>query len=337
MEDRPPPTQPISLRLRHVDMVASTEMIQQVTIPDGVLIVMKEAGWTSHDVVAKLRGLLGGMKVGHAGTLDPAATGVLPVLVGRATRVAEYLVEWDKEYRAVMRLGEVTDTQDATGSVLAQSEVSEIHHEKLFDAVARFRGRQLQLPPMYSAVKVAGRPLYKAARAGQTVERQERSIEIHELDILAVDGRDVTLRVVCSKGTYVRTLCADIGDALGVGAHLFALERRRVGPLSIDLALTVRQVGDYLAAGRICDHLTTIDQTLAPLPALVVTNEEARRIVHGGEVLPPGAQAFRSFPAPVLVRLQDPNGRLLAIGKYDPLTDGSVKIHKVLVDVESLN
>ncbi len=337
MVDRPPPTHPISLRLRPVDMVASTEMIQQATIVDGVLTVMKEAGWTSHDVVAKLRGLLGGTKVGHAGTLDPAATGVLPVLVGRATRVAEYLVEWDKEYRAVMRLGEATDTQDATGSVLARADVSQIHHEKLFDAVARFRGRQLQLPPMYSAVKVAGRPLYKAARAGQTIERQERSIEVHELDILAVEGRDVTLRVVCSKGTYIRTLCADIGDALGVGAHLFALERRRVGPLSTDHALTVRQVGDYLAAGRIRDYLTTIDQALASLPALVVTNEEAQRIVHGGGVLPPGGEAFRSLPAPVLVRLQGPNGRLLAIGKYDPVTDGPVKVHKVLVDVESLN
>jgi tRNA pseudouridine55 synthase len=318
-------------------MVASADMIQQATIADGVLVVMKEAGWTSHDVVAKLRGLMGGMKVGHAGTLDPAATGVLPVLVGRATRVAEYLVEWDKEYRAVMRLGETTDTQDATGSVLTRAHVSPIQHETLLDVLSCFRGRQLQLPPMYSAVKVGGRPLYKAARAGQTIERQERSIDIHTLELLSIEGRDVTMRVVCSKGTYVRTLCADIGDALDVGAHLLTLERRRVGPLSIDDALTVRQIGECLAAGRLRDHLATIDHTLASLPAVVVTDEDAQRILHGGAVCPLGAQAFRSLSEPVLIRLQDRSGRLLAIGKYDPLTDGPVKVHKMLVDVKSLN
>jgi tRNA pseudouridine55 synthase len=318
-------------------MMTVTAMIQHATIADGGFIVMKEGGWTSHDVVGKLRGVLGGMKVGHAGTLDPAATGVLPVLVGRATRVAEYLVEWDKEYRAVMRLGEVTDTQDATGAVLARTDVTALHHQKLSEVVARFRGQQFQLPPMYSAVKVGGRPLYKAARAGQTIERQERSIEIHELEILVVDDRDITLRVVCSKGTYVRTLCADIGAALGVGAHLFALERRRVGALSIDHALTVRQISDHLAAGRLHEHLITMDQMLTSLPALVVTSEEAQRVVHGGPILPSAARALGSFPGPVFVRLQDRSGRLLAIGKYDPVTDGPVKVHKVVVDVESLN
>jgi tRNA pseudouridine55 synthase len=318
-------------------MMTSTEMIQPATIADGVLIVMKEAGWTSHDVVAKLRGLLGGVKVGHAGTLDPAATGVLPVLVGRATRVAEYVVDWDKEYRAVMRLGEATDTQDATGAVLARADVGPLHHEQLHAVVARFCGQQLQLPPMYSAVKVGGRPLYKAARAGQTIERQERSIEIHQLEILAVAGRDITMRVVCSKGTYVRTLCADIGEALGVGAHLFSLERRRVGPLSIDQALTVRQICDHRTAGRLHEHLITIDDMLTSLPALVLTSDEAQRVLHGGPVFPSGIRALGALPGPVLVRLQDGSGRLLAIGKYDALTDGPVKVHKVVVDVESLN
>lgn len=312
-------------------------MIHQTALAEGVLIVMKEAGWTSHDVVAKLRSLFGGIKVGHAGTLDPAATGVLPVLVGRATRVAEYLVEWDKEYHAVMRLGEATDTQDATGAVLARVDPGQVQPEALHEVVARFRGRQFQLPPMYSAVKIAGQPLYKAARAGQTIERQERLIEIRDLDILAIEGCDITLRVVCSKGTYVRTLCADIGQALGVGAHLCALERRRVGPLSIDHALTVGQIADRLAAGGLGEHMMTIDQTLAPMPAIMIDDEEAQRVLHGGAVSPVGAQTLRSLPDPVVVRLQNRRGRLLAIGKYEPRTDGPIKIHKVLAEIESLN
>ena len=319
------------------DMGISTDMAQQAAVSEGVLIVKKEAGWTSHDVVAKVRGLLGGVKVGHAGTLDPAATGVLPVLVGRATRVAEYLVDWDKEYRAVLRLGETTDTQDATGTVLAQFDPSGVRDRAIHDVVARFRGSQQQLPPMYSAVKVGGQPLYKAARAGRTIERQERAIVIHALDILAIDGRDVTVSVVCSKGTYIRTLCADIGQALGVGGHLLALERRRVGPLSIDQALTVDQIAAQVAIGTLRDHLITLDQTLDHLPSLVVTDEQAQRVLHGGAVFPLGVGQLPSSSEPVSVRLKDEGGRLLAIGTYDARTAGAIKVQKVLIESESLN
>jgi tRNA pseudouridine55 synthase len=318
-------------------MGISTEMTQQAAAAEGVLIVKKEAGWTSHDVVAKVRGLLGGIKVGHAGTLDPAATGVLPVLVGRATRVAEYLVDWDKEYRAVLRLGETTDTQDATGTVLAQVDASGVSEAALRGVVARFRGPQQQLPPMYSAVKVGGRPLYKAARAGKTVEREERAIVIHELEILAIDGRDVTLGVVCSKGTYIRTLCADIGRALGVGGHLLALERRRVGPLSIDQALTVDQIAEQVAIGTLRQHLITLDQVLDRLPALTVTGEQAQRVLHGGAVSPVGVGQLASSLEPVSVRLKDEGGRLLAIGTHDAQLAGQIKVHKVLAEMESLN
>ena len=318
-------------------MGISTEMTQQAAVAEGVLIVKKEAGWTSHDVVAKVRGLLGGIKVGHAGTLDPAATGVLPVLVGRATRVAEYLVDWDKEYCAILRLGETTDTQDATGTVLAQVDTSAVSEAVLRDVVARFRGPQQQLPPMYSAVKVGGRPLYKAARAGKTVAREERTIVIHGLEILAIDGRDVTLSVVCSKGTYIRTLCADIGQALGVGGHLFALERRRVGPLSIDRALTVDQIAARVAIGTLRQQLITLDQVLDGLPALVVTDEQARRVLHGGAVSPMGVGQLPSSSEPVSVRLKDAGGHLLAIGTHDARTAGAIRIHKVLAEIESLN
>ena len=314
-----------------------THMSRRTAVAEGVLVVNKEVGWTSHDVVAKVRGLLGGVKVGHAGTLDPAATGVLPMLVGRATRVAEYLVDWDKEYRAVLRLGETTDTQDATGTVLAQVDPSGIREEMLRETVGRFRGPQRQVPPMYSAVKIGGRPLYKAARAGETVERADRPIIVHELDILAVEGRDVTLRVVCSKGTYVRTLCADIGEALGVGGHLAALERRRVGPLSIEQGLTIDQVADQAAIGTLARHLIPLNQALDGLPAMTVTDEQARLVLHGGAVSPLGSERLPYSGEPVSIRLLDREGRLLAIGIHGGKAAGMVKVHKVLSEIESLN
>ena len=308
---------------------------RQTAVTDGVLVVAKEAGWTSHDVVAKIRRIFGGVKVGHAGTLDPAATGVLPVLVGRATRVAEYLVEWDKEYRAVLRLGVSTDTQDATGKILTQVDSVRIDEGVLRGAVHRFLGPQLQVPPMYSAVKVGGKPLYREARAGRTVERRERSVTIHVLEILAVAGRDVTLRVVCSKGTYIRTLCADIGQVLGVGGHLYALERQRVGPLSIDEALTIDQIAALSAVGTLRERVIPIDRVLEHLPALTVSREQSRRILHGGSVSPEGMGQLRTFSAPISIRLKDEANRLLAIGRCGGDAAGSVKIEKVLADIRS--
>jgi tRNA pseudouridine55 synthase len=297
---------------------------------EGVLVVHKEAGWTSHDVVAKVRRLLGGGKVGHAGTLDPSATGVLPILVGRATRIAEYLVNWDKEYRAVLRLGETTDTQDATGQVLSRVDPCEVTEDLLQSVIARFRGVQQQLPPMYSAVKVGGQPLYKAARAGRTVDRVERSIAIHQLEIVAIHGRDVTLRIACSKGTYVRTLCADIGQALGVGGHLYALQRRRVGPLSIEQAVTIDQVADHLTTGTLHRQFISLDQLLFQLPAVVVSAEQAQRVMHGSPIFPVEVGQLPDSPSSVSVRLKDEAGQLLAIGTHDTGRVGSIRIRKVL-------
>ena len=267
--------------------MASTSGVNVAARPvvgDGLLNVKKAAGWTSHDVVAKLRNLLRGPRVGHAGTLDPAATGVLPVLIGRGTRIAEYLVDWDKEYRAVLRLGEATDTQDATGAVLSRSPTAGLTQEAIRTVIERFRGQLTQVPPMYSAVKVGGVPLYKVARAGRTVEREPREVTIHDIEVLGIDGRDVSLRVVCSKGTYVRTLCADIGEALGVGGHLLALERRRVGPLTIERALTMEDIGSRLLRGRLADDVMPLDEALAALPALVVDEATSGRVLHGAPV-----------------------------------------------------
>ncbi len=321
--------------------VAETDVTRR--IGDGILNVNKPAGWTSHDVVAKARGLLKETKVGHAGTLDPAATGVLPVLVGRGTRIAEYLLEWDKEYCAVLRLGQATDTQDATGTVLATRSLDGLTEDNIRAAVAQFQGRIMQMPPMYSAVKVDGAPLYKAARAGKTVARDAREIEIHELDVLGIAGPDVTMRVRCSKGTYVRTLCADIGETLGVGGHLLSLERTRVGPLAIGHALTLDEIGARLLSGRLADDLLPLDAALETLPAVVVDERTAERVRHGAAV-PAGAGRWAAghHGTSALVRVKDAAGRLLAVGKMSAESTGrgavpGVAIEKVLVDADTVS
>lgn len=313
------------------------DLAQSCAAVDGVLTMKKESGWTSHDVVAKIRQLLGGIKVGHAGTLDPAATGVLPVLIGRGTRIAEYLVEWDKEYRAVLRLGETTDTQDATGTVLARHPTDLVTPESIHEVVGRFRGPIEQVPPMYSAVKVGGVPLYKSARAGKAIARDARTIVIHTLEVEAIQERDVTLRIVCSKGTYVRTLCADIGGALGVGGHMLALERRRVGPLMIDQALTVDEVVTRHALGRLGDDLLSLDRALAQLEIVVVDEQTADRVRHGAPV--PVAKILRwegtadgERGSHKPVRIHDIDGRLVAIGKCPDNLRDALKVEKVLVD-----
>jgi tRNA pseudouridine55 synthase len=313
------------------------DLAQSCAAVDGVLTMKKESGWTSHDVVAKIRHLLGGVKVGHAGTLDPAATGVLPVLIGRGTRIAEYLVEWDKEYRAVLRLGETTDTQDATGTVLARHPTDLVTPESIHEVVGRFRGLIKQVPPMYSAVKVGGVPLYKSARAGKAIARYARTIVIHTLEVEAIQERDVTLRIVCSKGTYVRTLCADIGGALGVGGHMLALERRRVGPLTIDQALTVDEVVTRHALGRLGDDLLSLDRALAQLEIVVVDEQTADRVRHGAPV--PVAKILRwegtadgERGSHKPVRIHNIDGRLVAIGKCPDNLRDALKVEKVLVD-----
>jgi tRNA pseudouridine55 synthase len=303
---------------------------------DGVLVVHKETGWTSHDVVAKVRHLLSGAKVGHAGTLDPAATGVLPVLIGKGTRIAEYLVPWDKEYRASLRLGETTDTQDATGTVLQRKMPGEVTRADVEEAVGRFRGEIQQTPPMYSAVKVQGVPLYRSARAGKTIAREARTVTIHELEVLTIEGSDVSLRVACSKGTYIRTLCADIGATLGVGGHLRALERTRVGPLTLDRALTIDAIIARYALGRLADDLWSLDEILGTLPALVVDHQTAERVRHGvpvaySSIVSPLAEEVRRMRR-TSVRIHDQGGRLLAVGRAPQALVDRIAIEKVLVN-----
>jgi len=321
----------LSLSMIHVE--------PQCAVLDGVLNINKEGGWTSHDVVAKVRHLLGGVKVGHAGTLDPMATGVLPVLVGRATRLSEYLVEWDKEYEAVLRLGETTDTQDATGAVLERRTIEALTRAAIYAAVAQFRGPLEQVPPMYSAVKVGGVPLYRAARAGKTIAREPRTVMLHLLEVVAIHERDVTIRVVCSKGTYVRTLCADIGEVLGVGGHLQSLVRTRVGPFSLDQTLTVDDVATHHALGHLKQHLHSLDQVLDRLPSVEVDDQAVARVKHGIPVSPENivarheavAQAKPGMP----IRIHDSQGQLVAIGRSGESRSQPIRIEKVLMSQKS--
>jgi tRNA pseudouridine55 synthase len=291
----------------------------------GVLIVNKPDGWTSHDVVKRVRTVLGMQKVGHAGTLDPHATGVLPVLIGKGTKIAQYLLGWDKEYAAVLQLGQMTDTQDAWGAVLEEKSCEALSEDDVRSVFMDFHGAIQQVPPMYSAVKVGGQPLYKKARKGQTVERQAKTVVIHDLEIQRVAMPEVNFRVACSKGTYVRTLCADIGDRLGVGGHLKWLQRRRVGPLQLDQAVEMESLTDVSQLDR---AWWSLDRVLEGFPVVEVNGDDARKALHGNaipwnRVEWAGEKARLTIPGEgIRVRVKSKDGFLLALGKGPSLQPG---------------
>ena len=251
--------------------------------PNGILPVDKPAGWTSFDVLAKLRGALGTRKLGHAGTLDPMATGVLAVFIGRATAAADRQPDHDKTYEATLRLGLRTDTGDVTGTVLESAPVTAGEAE-LRAVLPRFTGPQMQLPPMYSAVKVNGQPLYKAARKGQTVERTPRPITVYSIEYLGSPAPgDHTLRVACSKGTYIRVLAEDIGRALGVPATLAALRRTRAGVSDLSQCHTLRNILEAAARGALETNgwVLPVEHVFAPLPALQVNDGVRAHLFNG--------------------------------------------------------
>jgi tRNA pseudouridine55 synthase len=299
---------------------------------DGLLIIDKPAGWTSHDVVARVRRLLREKRVGHTGTLDPFATGVLVMLVGRATRLAQFLSGAEKEYEATIRLGYATDTGDLTGerrvNDAAGAEVDEeradcaaLKLEQFEAALAPLRGEIEQVPPMYSAKKVAGQKLYELARRGKEVERKAVRIRVSEFEIvvdedggflnLNADGTcDVRARVVCSAGTYVRALAESAGAGLGTGAHLAALRRTRAGEFRVRAALSLEQLQQSVEAGR--EFLLPMEAALPHLPSAHLTAEEGRRVRHGAAV---PAKLATEDGAHVLVF--DEGGTLLAVAVYD--------------------
>lgn len=250
---------------------------------DGIINVYKEAGFTSHDVVARLRGILKQKKIGHTGTLDPAAIGVLPVCVGKATKVCELLTEKDKTYQAVCRLGVVTDTQDATGKVLEEHSIAGITEQKLRETVASFQGEIEQIPPMYSAIKVDGKKLYELAREGKTIERKPRKVNIMKIHIVQIDLEEQTfvMEITCSKGTYIRTLCHDIGQKLGVGAIMQSLVRTRVAGFHIKDALTLAQIEDLVQENKLQEKMYAIEALFADYPKRKVLKEYSKNLANG--------------------------------------------------------
>ena len=276
---------------------------------NGILVIDKSAGWTSQDVAAKLRGVFHERRVGHGGTLDPMATGVLPVFIGRATRAAEFLESAEKEYVAGLRLGVVTDTQDTSGTVLETNSVC-VTRAQLEAALRQFLGPIEQIPPMYSAIKINGQKLYELARRGQEVARKPRSITIHALELLEGEGADWTVRVRCSKGTYVRTLCHDLGRALGCGGCMSSLRRTRAGSFTLAQAVTMQQVLDFAAGQDPQQLLMPVDAVFAAHPPLIVTLGQAAKLKNGAQV-----KDWQFQPGTYRVYAED--GEFLLLGRVE--------------------
>ncbi|MCR5800260.1 MAG: tRNA pseudouridine(55) synthase TruB [Lachnospiraceae bacterium] len=281
---------------------------------NGIINVYKEAGYTSFDVVARLRGIAGQKKIGHTGTLDPDATGVLPVCLGNATKLCEYLTDKTKEYEAGFVLGIETDTQDISGKVTKESYVNfaDITPDKIKTVVSDFKGRQQQIPPMYSAVKVDGKRLYELARNGIEVERKPRDIEVYDIEVLSVKDKDIGIRVACSKGTYIRTLIYDIGRKLGCGATMTALKRTRSGAFSIDTSLKLNRLENIFKGEdelTVRDIITPVDSVFSEYPALTVKDEELKRVMNGNYV--------NHKQIGERLRIYDPEDRFLALYVYN--------------------
>lgn len=289
---------------------------------NGIIIIDKPEGWTSHDVVGKLRGIFKEKRIGHGGTLDPMATGVLPVFVGRATRAVPFCENAVKEYTAHLRLGVVTDTQDTTGNILYEK-AHDITMDDVANILKDFTGEQSQIPPMYSAVKVKGKKLYELARKGIEIERKPRVITIHELELMGESDGDYVLRVVCSKGTYIRTLCNDIGEALGCGGCMSYLRRTGAGSYSEEDSVTIAEVQE--AAERECADklLRPVDSLFARYPRVNIFGKNIAICRNGG--------AFNVTDIPDgRYRVYDDNDVFLMVGQCE---NGIMKTVKSFFEV----
>lgn len=282
---------------------------------DGVLNIHKTSGPTSHDVVNEVRRLFGQKRVGHAGTLDPMATGVLVVALGRATRIVEYIMGRPKEYRARLLLGKSTDTQDSTGEVVAESDASGITREALESAITRFIGEIDQVPPTISAIKYQGKPLYKHAREGRIIEREARKVTIYSISVLDFTPGNIAeaeLLVKCGSGTYIRTLCSDIGEVLGCGGHMSVLERTAVGSFKIQDAVSTADLAQAKSDGRLESYVIDMSDTLQDMPAVYVEESNVERLLNGLAIESGACESDGS-----IVRMLSPEGELLAMGVVD--------------------
>lgn len=291
---------------------------------NGIINIYKEKGFTSHDVVAKLRGILGQKKIGHTGTLDPDAEGVLPVCLGRATKLCDMLTEKDKTYEAVLLLGKSTDTQDVTGAVLEEKDTSALTEEKVRECIIGYIGEYGQLPPMYSALKVNGRKLYELAREGKEVERKKRNVRIYDIQIQNIELPRVKMEVKCSKGTYIRTLCHDIGQTLKTGACMEALERTQAGRFQKDGSLKLSQVEAYKKEGILHDYILPIDAMFLEFPSAVVMRQ-AQALAYNGNSLHQEQVISEQEPFDGdKIRMYDESGHFIGIYGY---LSGSKEYH----------
>jgi tRNA pseudouridine55 synthase len=291
---------------------------------NGIINIYKEKGFTSHDVVAKMRGILKMKKIGHTGTLDPEAEGVLPVCLGKGTRLVDLITDKNKTYEAVMKLGVVTDTQDLTGELLRVSEVN-VKLPEITEAIQSFIGEYDQLPPMYSAVKVNGKKLYELARQGKEIERKTRRVRINDIRLLAYseDQAEVTISVDCGKGTYIRTLIHDIGDKLGCGAAMKSLIRTRVGSFTLKEALKLSQVEELMRQDRLSEYILPPDVLFSDYPKLMM-DEKHDKLIHNGNalsresVMKMASEARELSGSPYRIRVYDSGREFVGIYEYDP-------------------
>ena len=295
---------------------------QQLPQEGALLNIDKPAGWTSHDVVAKFRSLLKIRQIGHTGTLDPMATGVLLLCVGAATKMARFLVGLEKEYHGTMRLGATSDTLDAQGCISTRVDRIEVSQDRIGEVFQRFTGELQQIPPMFSAVKHQGQPLHRLARRGQTIPRKPRTVTIQSLRLVRYQPPDVTFQVVCSSGTYIRVLAADIGEQLGTGAYLESLRRHRVGPFGAGEALTVDEAVERMRDGTLIAALQPLIRGLERFPRLVVHPWAVEAVLHGRPVT---ANMVREIdPAAARgseIRVEDSEAKLLAMMQLKVATD----------------
>lgn len=286
----------------------------------GMINIKKEAGYTSHDVVAKLRGILKQKKIGHTGTLDPDAVGVLPVCLGVGTKLCDMLTDSDKEYVAVFLLGITTDTQDMSGTVLTREEVC-VTPEQVKDAVYAFLGSYEQVPPMYSALKVNGKKLYELAREGREVERKARCVTIKEIEILQMQLPKVRIRVACSKGTYIRTLCDDIGKKLGCGAAMESLLRTRAGAFHIEDALSLAQVEQLVRENRVEDVIIPPDEMFPDLRKEKAKNQYQKQLANGNILTLRMLCGSSGFYDKEQVRIYSEQGIFYGVYRYEEKTE----------------
>lgn len=293
---------------------------------DLVISLNKPKDITSREATTEVKKILKAKKAGHTGTLDPSATGVLLICVNKATRLASYLSSLDKEYKTVMKLGEATDTQDAEGSVIKKTDSIEFDNNLIKTTLLSFKGETLQIPPMFSAIKYRGRPLYKYAKKGTDIPREPRKIHIHHIELLSIKPPFVSFTAICSKGTYIRTLCNDIGEKLGAGAHLFKLERVAIGPFSINESRSIEELKSLNLSPFESSQLLfpakgiyTMDNALSWMPELKIKESMIKNVKNG---IPINVNAFPvlndKFKTAQGIKIKSPDSKFLAIGKFSP-------------------